>query len=199
MKTRGNNVISANQARIQVQRHRVGQLDSLFAVPQEELEAMRTETAERLKTLEQMYWGKKEASEVGPKIRDKYKDFAKTSDTNGDDMEKTGKSGKGDADGVGSRTPGILKNAGGQKDGGLGRSGGRSGKRSKSLKKKRYGSPGASMSPDDGGRMTDDVDGEEGESLAKPKFSYKNVKKSNGRSRSKSGKASKLSASPEMD
>jgi len=130
-----------------------------------------------------MYWGKKEAAEVGPKIRDKYKDFAKTSDTVGDDMEKTTKSGKGDADKAGARTPGILKNPTGLKDRGLGRSGGRSGKRSKSLKKKRYGSPGESMSPDESGRMTDkmfeykdkdDVDGlgEEGESLAKPKFSY---------------------------
>ena len=132
-----------------------------------------------------MYWGKKEAAEVGPKIRDKYKDFAKTSDSLGDDMDKAG-----------SRTPGILKNPTG-KD----RSLGRSGKRGGSRKKKRNGSPGESFSPDESGRMTDkmfeykDKDGadglgEEGESLAKPKFSYQNLKKSKQRSRSKSGKAS---------
>ena len=57
MKTLGNNVIHADQKRIQVMRHRVGQLDSVKGVPYEELEAMRTETAARLKVLEEQYWG----------------------------------------------------------------------------------------------------------------------------------------------
>jgi hypothetical protein len=34
-------------------RHRVGQLDSVKALPYEELELMRTETAARLKVLEE--------------------------------------------------------------------------------------------------------------------------------------------------
>ena len=41
-------------------RDRVGQLDSVKGVPYEELEAMRTETAERLKLLEEQYWGRME-------------------------------------------------------------------------------------------------------------------------------------------
>ena len=53
MKALGNNVIVANQKRIQVMRHRVGQLDSVKSVPYEELETMRTETAARLKVLEE--------------------------------------------------------------------------------------------------------------------------------------------------
>jgi len=53
MKAQGNNVIVANQKRIQVMRHRVGQLDSVKSVPYEELETMRTETAARLKVLEE--------------------------------------------------------------------------------------------------------------------------------------------------
>ena len=57
----------------------------MFRVPIDELEAMRLETAERLKTLEAAYWGKKDMSEVGPKISDKYKDFAKTSDSLNED------------------------------------------------------------------------------------------------------------------
>jgi hypothetical protein len=32
-------------------------LDSVKALPFEELEALRTENAERLKVLEEMYWG----------------------------------------------------------------------------------------------------------------------------------------------
>lgn len=83
----------------------------------EELEAMRLETAERLKTLEAAYWGKKDLSEVGPKIRDKYKDFAKTSDSlveDGDERKDT------------IKTTGILKNKSGKR----GRSRSRSGKKS---------------------------------------------------------------------
>lgn len=53
MKAMGNNVIHADQKRIQVMRHRVGQLDSVKSVPYEELEVMRLETEIRLKELEQ--------------------------------------------------------------------------------------------------------------------------------------------------
>lgn len=92
MKESGNNVIVANQKRIQLMRHRVGQLDSVKAVPYEELEAMRTETAERLQQLEQIYWGKKDAAEVGPKIREKYKSYgtptAESNDAQNNDLGK---------------------------------------------------------------------------------------------------------------
>jgi hypothetical protein len=54
-------------------RHRVGQLDSVKAMPYEELESMRKETAARLKVLEEKYWGKTDNQEVGPKIRERYK------------------------------------------------------------------------------------------------------------------------------
>jgi len=53
MKNLGNNVIHADQKRIQVMRHRVGQLDSVKRVPYEELEIMRAETEARLKILEE--------------------------------------------------------------------------------------------------------------------------------------------------
>ena len=72
MREEGNNVIFADQKRIQLLRHRVGQLDSVKAVPYEELEMMRTETAIRLKELEEVYWGKKDAKEFGPRLREKY-------------------------------------------------------------------------------------------------------------------------------
>ena len=42
-------------------RHKVGQLDSVKALPYEELEEMRKETEARLKVLEEQYWGKKDA------------------------------------------------------------------------------------------------------------------------------------------
>lgn len=53
MLAQGNNVIHAGEKRIQVMRHRVGQLDSVKAMPYEELEALRLETAARLKVLEE--------------------------------------------------------------------------------------------------------------------------------------------------
>lgn len=75
MKQLGNNVIHAGEKRIQVVRHRVGQLDSVKALPYEELEALRLETAERLKVLEDQYWGKREAQGISSAIRDKYKSY----------------------------------------------------------------------------------------------------------------------------
>ena len=60
MKAQGNNVIHADQKRIQVMRHRVGQLDSVKSVPYEELEVMRMETEARLKVLEQQYYGSRD-------------------------------------------------------------------------------------------------------------------------------------------
>lgn len=65
MKSQGNTVIHADQKRVQVIRHRVGQLDSVKALPYEELELLRTQNAERLKVLEEMYWGGKENAEAG--------------------------------------------------------------------------------------------------------------------------------------
>jgi hypothetical protein len=64
MKAQGNNVIHADQKRIQVMRHRVGQLDSVKSVPYEELELMRTETAIRLKVLEEQYWGSRNGDTI---------------------------------------------------------------------------------------------------------------------------------------
>lgn len=99
MKTLGNNVIHADQKRIQVMRHRVGQLDSVKGVPYEELEAMRTETAARLKVLEEQYWGQKEALEGGGRNRDKFKTFSYDDPM---DMVKPPP--------TEASTPGILKN-----------------------------------------------------------------------------------------
>jgi hypothetical protein len=73
MKELGNNVIHADQKRIQLMRHRVGQLDSVKSVPFEELEAMRRETEARLQVLEEQYWGKKDASQLNATLREKYK------------------------------------------------------------------------------------------------------------------------------
>lgn len=75
LQDRGNNMIRGDQRAVQLIRHRVGQLDSVKNVPYEELEAMRMETADRLADLEEQYWGKKEGSQVGPIIRDKYKEY----------------------------------------------------------------------------------------------------------------------------
>ena len=81
MKALGNNVIHAGEKRVQVMRHRVGQLDSVKALPYEDLEAMRQETAARLKVLEDQYWGKKDAQGISSVIRDKYKSYESTIDT----------------------------------------------------------------------------------------------------------------------
>ena len=74
---------------VQLIRHRVGQLDSVKNVPYEELEAMRMETAERLAALEEEYWGKKEGSQVGPNIRDKYKEYGTAVTTPGGSAKTT--------------------------------------------------------------------------------------------------------------
>ena len=121
---------------------------------------MRTETEERLKILQEQYWGKKENAEVGPKIREKYKQYA----TEPASSSPTTKSSK-----KGATTPGILKTKG-------------------------------DKAPKGGkGLSTVDVDdgGEERESLAKPKFNYKNLKKGS-RSRSKSVKQRSEKSPEEM-
>lgn len=69
MKSAGNNVIHADQKRIQIMRHRVGQLDSVKSIPYEELETMRTETAARLKELEEQYWGMREGTITSNKVK----------------------------------------------------------------------------------------------------------------------------------
>jgi hypothetical protein len=43
-------------------RHKVGQLDSVKAMPYDQIEAMRQETEDKLKVLEEQYWGKKDLS-----------------------------------------------------------------------------------------------------------------------------------------
>ena len=59
MINKGNSVLSADEKRVQVLRHKVGQLDSVLAVPYEEIEAMRLETAEKVRTLQEQLFGKK--------------------------------------------------------------------------------------------------------------------------------------------
>ena len=56
---KGNSVLSADEKRVQVLRHKVGQLDSVLAVPYEEIEAMRLETAEKVRALQEQLFGKK--------------------------------------------------------------------------------------------------------------------------------------------
>ncbi len=53
MVDKGNSVLSADEKRVQVLRHKVGQLDSVLAVPYEEIEAMRLETAEKVRILQE--------------------------------------------------------------------------------------------------------------------------------------------------
>ena len=62
---------------------------------------MRQETADRLKTLEAAYWGKKDLSLVAPAIRDKYKDFQRTGILDGDEVKTET-----------INSPGILKKSG---------------------------------------------------------------------------------------
>ena len=68
-------MIGGTDSRVQVMRHRVGQLDSVKAMPYEELEAIRRGTEEKLKVLEEQYWGKKDLSSMSKSMRDKYKAF----------------------------------------------------------------------------------------------------------------------------
>ena len=107
---------------------------------------MRTETADRLKLLEEQYWGKKDAADVSLKIRDKYKSYGTSNKKDeGEDMFD-----RADETLKAAPSGGILKNG-----------------------------P-APATP--------------GESLAKPKFDYKNLKKGSAattpgaRTRSKSAK-----------
>jgi hypothetical protein len=88
MFAQGNNVIHAGEKRIQVMRHRVGQLDSVKALPYEELEKLRLETAARLKVLEEQYWGKREAAGVTAAIRDKYKSYGSNQESTQDTPEQ---------------------------------------------------------------------------------------------------------------
>lgn len=62
-------------------RHRVGQLDSVEAIPFEELEAMRLATAEKLKVLEEAYWNKREAEGTW-KRKKTFGEMADTQDSN---------------------------------------------------------------------------------------------------------------------
>lgn len=81
MEKQGNTVIGADQRRVQVIRHRVGQLDSVEAIPFEELEAMRLATAEKLKVLEEAYWNKREAEGTW-KRKKTFGEMADTQDSN---------------------------------------------------------------------------------------------------------------------
>lgn len=117
-------------------RHRVGQLDSVKGIPFAELEAMRLETAEKLKVLADAYWSKREAEGTW-KPKKKYgadADFGGTYGANStlaasgkDDLDENTlrkRSKKRGSDATASRTgglarsskaeprtPGILKNA----------------------------------------------------------------------------------------
>ena len=108
MKGAGNNVIHADQKRIQVMRHRVGQLDSVKGVPYEELEAMRAETAERLALLEEQYWGRMEGQELTGKTRERYKQYAASKTLDPADTPALTKAAGKPASTPG---PGILKKA----------------------------------------------------------------------------------------
>lgn len=90
-------------------RHRVGQLDSVKAVPYEELEMMRTETEQKLKMLEEQYWGKKDATHLNNTIRDKYKQYSTTDNSEADTAVATPGPGKS-SEKLGSK-PGILKSS----------------------------------------------------------------------------------------
>lgn len=59
---------------------------------------MRMETEARLKVLQEQYWGKKEAKDVGPRIREKYKDQTYPLDSSITEMP--------------TKTGGILKKGG---------------------------------------------------------------------------------------
>lgn len=76
MKALGNHVIHADQKRIQLLRHKVGQLDSIKNLQYEELERIRMENQERLKALEEQYWGKKDSHSLSQQIREKYKTYS---------------------------------------------------------------------------------------------------------------------------
>lgn len=89
MEKQGNTVIGADQRRVQVIRHRVGQLDSVEAIPFEELEAMRLATAEKLKVLEEAYWSKREAEGTWKRK----KTFGETADTLDSNAEPGGGAG----------------------------------------------------------------------------------------------------------
>ena len=118
----GNDVIHADQTRVQAFRHKTGQLDSIKSVPYNELEQMRLETAEKLRVLEEAYWGQPQNAEMGKRIAKKYaKDFGVGDDTAADSPsspEKTDspKRAKKSRSKSAKRTPktGILKNKGGE-------------------------------------------------------------------------------------
>lgn len=109
MEKQGNTVIAADQKRVQVLRHRVGQLDSVEAVPFEELEAMRLATAEKLKVLEEAYWNKREAEGTWKRK----KTYGETSDQleGAGDRGGTVTSPKNEAGTRGARDRGSLKNS----------------------------------------------------------------------------------------
>lgn len=97
---------------MQAIRHRTGQLDSIKALSLDELEAMRLETAEKLKVLEEQYWGQTENKEVGGRIAQKYKSM-RTNDTSAIESEPSpDKIPEKQKKASRSRTPkGILKNS----------------------------------------------------------------------------------------
>jgi len=127
-------------------RHRVGQLNSVKGIPFAELEAMRLETAEKLKVLADAYWSKREAEGTW-KPKKKYGEeadsFGGTYGANStlaasakDDLDentlrkRSKKRGSDNASAPGTgglarsskaepRTPGILKNAPAGGDGSL--------------------------------------------------------------------------------
>ena len=97
---------------------------------------MRLETAERLKVLEEQYWGKKDTQGVGQAMREKYKSYGSTAaESTIDTTVATSKKSKT------SKNEGILKN-----------STKISGMSSESLAKPKFGQSKPSFGGDAGGR-----------------------------------------------
>ena len=92
-------------------RHRVGQLDSVKKIPYEELEALRTETAARLKVLEDQYWGQKDKSQWSKIMRDKYKKYGTATIDASDPTPSAEISSSPTKTAATTPGPGILKNA----------------------------------------------------------------------------------------
>ena len=61
--------IIVNEKRLQVFRHKAGQLDSLKNLDFDELERIRLENAKKLKVLEEAYWSKRENTLAGKLMR----------------------------------------------------------------------------------------------------------------------------------
>lgn len=64
-------IIHADQKRLQLFRHKPGQLDSLKDLDLDELESLRIQQAQKIKELEERYYQTKGADNLGQKMREK--------------------------------------------------------------------------------------------------------------------------------